>query len=410
MKRKIRNKNWLVLIGLGLAFTVFANGAHAVLEVTFKEGTADKTLNINQIQYYWSTDASRTANVDGRTINPDPNITFNLDVADGQAKAYATPPTSKYIFGADDAHAGSQTIYIRAWNGVRQTDDVKYSIISGLANSSGSGKFETITLTYPYIKAAPGKGEIYKAEESTVKTLPATVEKKIKVYSRQMAVTGGIVEVASYQWKINQNGIQLTDVNGGADLELSNPGYTISPGDVFKFQVRDKNLWDVYGDWSDEYSYTYGAGVPLLSAIIIFESGVATNKFGLNFFAMPFSPDADGKWWAFKSTDGSACMFNNISNASTNEITTAYDLVMAINSLQANSVSTFGYWNKAAAEQKVNGVMVSYDNGFGQRSINTTKKLEDMQLKTTEGYQVYLTLPAGQKVELLIKNGNKPGL
>lgn len=122
------------------------------------------------------------------------------------------------------------------------------------------------------------------------------------------------------------------------------------------------------------------------------ESGVP-DKPGINFFAMPFGPEAtSGKWYVYG--EGGA-----IPGLADPGIQTAYDLVKAIDlAAGVNIVSTFGKWDRAPAQQQDVGVPIP---GNDYTDATAAAALQAINLAQGEGYQVYITQGP---VRLVIKN------
>ena len=141
--------------------------------------------------------------------------------------------------------------------------------------------------------------------------------------------------------------------------------------------------------WTEGAFTTLPAGAGGAPFTLTLESGVAAGKPGINSFSLPFT----GPWY-----DGTGA-----------SLITADDLVRAINRAAGgrNVVTSFGYWDRAAGEQKLKGVMISYPGGtLTETPTETGLALSGMALKQGEGYQVYLgdLSSTGNKVELVIKN------
>jgi hypothetical protein len=129
------------------------------------------------------------------------------------------------------------------------------------------------------------------------------------------------------------------------------------------------------------------SGTPApVSFTLTFNTGDENSQLSLNFFALPFAPDANGKWYA-------------PGNTTNKEIKTAYDLVRAINEAngKVNIVSTFGKWDSAPSAQKDAGVLLP-----GNDPAPVKADLEKIVLKQGEGYQLYVTQPGSINIK------NKP--
>lgn len=248
---RIINLRHKVVIGL-LAAVLSAGAAQAILTVSLPEDVA-----INRVEYYWSGDANGANNL-GRIVNPTAGVV--LDVTNPNTQARRDNATT-YVFGASDAsgYAGSGGIYIRIWDGERDRDGGAYSSLAGFTNPFTSPSTVPFgALSYPYIKAAPGNGQITQVDETSSLVLPATRTGKLKVFSRQTPRGDGkIVEAAGCQWEVTRNG-SAVDVGTmtGAAIELQTPTFTLSVGDAYRFRVRYRNLWGAWGEFSDWYDHT----------------------------------------------------------------------------------------------------------------------------------------------------------
>lgn len=279
----MKNKRKIIL-----PFLIFllAVPAFAVTDINF-----DQALEIDQIQYYWSSDSDKGANYNGRIINPDPSIIFNLDDADYQAKAGSTPPTDIYWFGAEDDYTGSQTIYLRVWENERQVKGNKYTANNEYDNPYGSPMTYNVSVNYAYIYADPEKAELYQVDETFSKAIPAgTTTGKLKVYSQQQGRDDGLeVEVGSREWYVEYNGSDLNITSTSANLELTTAnGYVFNTGDEYAFKVRYQNLWGDWGEWSDVYTHVVAGAGAVTESIALTLHKVA-DGYGVNDVIIPYS-------------------------------------------------------------------------------------------------------------------------
>lgn len=148
------------------------------------------------------------------------------------------------------------------------------------------------------------------------------------------------------------------------------------------------------GKSAEKYIKDSSGTVAPVSFTLNFNTGADNSQLNLNFFALPFAPDAGGKWYA-------------PDNAKYKEISTAYDLVKAINEANGNVnlVSTFGKWDSTPSVQKDAGVLILDNNPDNTakepgQTKDVKTRLQELPLQQGEGYQVYVTQPGS----LTIKN------
>lgn len=356
--------------------------AEAVLDITFKEGASNKDLAINQIQYYWSDDASG-ANQNSRIINPDPTISFDLADPNKQAKtAYEAPPTDKYVFGASATYLNSGTTRVRVWDTAAQSDGGKYTDLASYTNPFGSGSSQNFSIVYKYIKANPGQGLIYKVDEVSSLVLPATKTTELKIYSTQVSVPGGIVEIAKCEWQGTYNGAPM-DLSGqtGSTLTLvSSPTYPFINGDICAVKVRYQNIWGSWGNWSNEYSHVItgpvGTGpitseVTFVTGLKFFSLGVPSIEAGTNKDNWNCSVNEGNTWQSIKTVD--ALLMQIEPDLFTKTTPSEY-------------VSTFGI---VTDQGVVEGLL---QNG----SIVDPLNFRSRMLSSTQGYQIVLKKDFGK--------------
>ena len=364
---------------------MFASSALAVLTVDF-----GRDLNINQIQYYWNSDA-RQADDAGRQINADPDVVLNVANAATQAKAGADPATDKYVFGAAADEANSQTIRVRVWNGAAQANGGQYTVLRRFGNPALAGVTEPFAVNFTRVRAAPEIPEIFKLTASVVEE--GDEETREITFSSQLPARNDnlIVDVGERTWELQYNG-EDADVPGDADVDmtLTSANYTFNAGDTYRARVRYENLWgEESADWSRWYPYEVPAGgAGAQNYTLTLRSG-APNTPGFNLFSMPFA----GAWYAYEvGDDGGRGDKINVAGpgvAESSQIQNAYHLVNAVNAAAAgndNVVSTFGRWDNVA--QEVDGTVIPGDPP-NPEDADAKAALQAINIQQGVGYQVY---------------------
>ncbi len=173
-------------------------------------------------------------------------------------------------------------------------------------------------------------------------------------------------------------------------------------GKEYKFRVRSKNHLGTSTGWLDN-NFIYAAlpeqigqiVPPVSHSLLITFLRDQQNLIGINSFSMPVTPvnpeeALDAAYWY--ATDA-----NDVDLLNGAAISTAYDLVKAVNAAAGdNVVSTFGEWNET--EMAENGVLIQNENPDGPQKA----ALEAIKLKPGEGYQLYLV--GVDQVQIKIKN------
>lgn len=131
----------------------------------------------------------------------------------------------------------------------------------------------------------------------------------------------------------------------------------------------------------------FGGGGGQLSWTLTIESQVASGSHGINHFSLPFP----GPWFAYKA-DGTTLL---------RQISTAYDLVKAINSASgSNIVSTFTRWDGASHTPNETGVIIPAPAFDPDATTDVQTALNAIPLANGTAFELYAT----QAVNIVIKN------
>lgn len=364
MRIKLKNLLFLI-ISAGVISQVFISAANAILDVTF-----NKALLTNRIQWYWQGDLN-SAKDNGRNISEDPMISFDLRDPNKQAKADARPPVNKYIFGADEAFADSSSTSFRIWSVERQSDNATYTDLITYVNPFGSADSKDYNIAYKYIKANPEKATINQVDEVSSLALPAlTTTGKLTVFSNQTARADSmVVERKACQWEVKytpknrqERNLDMA-ANTGANLVLSTPNYTFNPGDAYKMRVKYQNLWDAWGEWSDEYTHTVGAIAGGGNANLPKER---TYLFvpGINTFSLPFVVNIDRNVPA-----NSIKITRTVAGQADQQIGTIGELINAINLASGPNkkiVTAFGWYTPLGGHTGITAIPDNSDANAGK--------------------------------------------
>lgn len=327
MKKKRKYGGWLALLVVG-AMLSFVTPALAVLELTL-----DQPKPVDNLQFYWGGDSS-SPTLNGRVINTDPNISFDLSDPNKQAKVKASGSNAVFIFGADNGYPNSQTTQVRIWSGVRQTDNGTYTGLASYSNPAGTGVFPSLTINYLYIKAAPAKADITQySETGTTIYSPPSISKKVTFTSVSGKVSGFTVEIGKSDWTITKNSgaPQTVTINGGTTFILPDnlAGDTMNANDSYKLKVKHYNLWGTAGPESDERTYIVGEGVSGGPITLSYKLTKPVGKNGVNTISIPFD------------------FASGVKDENGDPITTVESLIKSINSAYAsNAVTVFGWYDE----------------------------------------------------------------
>jgi hypothetical protein len=375
---------------------MFAIPALAVVEANF-----DRNVPINQIQYYWAND-NTSATQNGRVINADPSVSFNLSDANLQAKAKSTPPANVYVFGGDPAFPLSATIYIRLWNGTALQDGAFYTGLLSGSNPTGSlGTPIPVASSYLYVKATPAQAVITQYSEvgTTLVIAPFTVTKQVTFSSTSPQVSGKTVEIGSSIWTLTQNGTALTPITvSGTNLTLDTnslpSGLTMNSGDKIALTVKHVNLWGVAGTASTSFTYTVGAGGGTGGP-----GGGTSATFnlaaGINTISLPCAPT--------KTVTVQVGANSGVINATDSAPLTIGQLIKTINAQAGSNVVTVVGLFDATNQQHVGLANIQYTSAG---DIDTTKGTAIGNLTPTTKYTVSqiagLTRAKGQALQLTV--------
>lgn len=324
------------------------------------------------------------------------NPTDNLD----KYFAYKTP-VGYYFWRFNSDAAPGATIYTRLWNDTAKS----YYYYSSFANGALADSPYTMTVLQGdwYKAAKPYTPSITKFEEVSSTIPPAqTKTSSLKVYSAAGSGDDGKREVQTISWKWGKEKTKMEAV-GENNPVLEIPSGSLVVGTTYFFQVTHTNWFDSAGSSSLIADYTVsgaagaGAAGALFYKLNLFSNVDGTNseikKLGINSFSLPFP----APWYIYSEDGKSKILFTNSTGVpSTNEVTTAYDLIAAINASKATAVvSTFGKWD--ADNQKIDGAKLL---AFNPNNTEGTLVLKTEKLSQGVGYQIYVT----QGVRLVIKN------
>jgi len=379
----IKNKKFILRVVMSLFVLSFlVSQSQAALQVDFLEDieSADRA----RIQWYWDAGA-RTANVEGQSINDNPDVILDLDNPDARAKVDPTPRA--FHFGCDEEHDESELIHIRVWDDDDRGDNDHYSVMQSFGNVALGSRVEDFgAITYSFVRAAPGAATITGYNETGSTNLVAGTFTRSVTFNSSAALVGVYtVEIARSRWHITYpDGSSDTEETGGTSLSLSTAdGDSLNPGDTYTLQVEHQNLW---GTWTADLSaavvYEVGAGPAVgpggPGAAYRINLRRIAGGHGVNSFSIPRAGcEVEGS--AVADVNGTVCA-------------NAYELVNAINRIQGGGaavpfVRVFGSWDAAA--QVPIGVTIDYDGG-GAMNADDRAVLEATPLTAGQGYQVYI--------------------
>lgn len=352
---KMKNKENLArLVITLLLLSLVASPARAILTVKFQENLA-----ADRLQYYWNTDANKKANVNGRLINSDKDITLDVANEATQAKTGKDLPSDEFVFGSSAAYPGSLKISLRVWDQVKNTSGGKYTALLTFDNPALSPATANFgPLFYSYIYETPAKPLITKVEETSTITLPGTTPvSSLKIVSVGQKVQGLDVEVAACEWTVNG---EVVSGQTGQTLTIANP----QPGQTYSVSVRYQNLWGTWGEPSAVYTHTFaGAGE---SGLIVIQGPLGP---GIVQFGLPVDPTNDD----FK----------------VGSVTKPANLDAFIRALDSTGkITTFGWWDGS----KPVGYIITWTGGTPTyQKVNTTAEPNTVALVKDKVYQLNLT-------------------
>ncbi|MBU0629477.1 MAG: hypothetical protein KKC80_00975 [Candidatus Margulisbacteria bacterium] len=330
---------------------------------------------------------------------------------DGAMVDLSQTTTGKQYVQFNDPTAGS-VIYAMIWDTIVGKDG--YYLVKSFSFPTGNGwnTFDPTTtwdITGQTNNKAtvPSTPLITKFSDSLTSIVGDGTESSLTAYSAATdEADGSVIPISKYSWKYGTASPPTTDGPATQNMTLTNP----SAG-TYYFQVT---YYNDFGDTSSKIeSHIYsggGAGGPL-SYPLTFESQVASDGPGINFFSMPIPPDKDGKWYAYDNNPFSATYQKNMT---LNGISNAYELLQAINSAAKTYLpsgtqylfytSSFGQWK--SNEQKDGGVLVTCSGpGLLTSQVNALKAIP---IKQGVGYQVYIGKNGSNnppaKFDMIIKN------
>lgn len=342
MKYKLFKSKGGLFVALVLLTALFAvTAVYAEGNVTFDQSTAKYRLN----------------DIEGNSLTGGTVLQlFNAQ----QIEFFSSKPNSplqspnsltpvKYTNGDNTPFFGEQgtSLWVRTWQGARYNSNYGYQ--SRGFNDDNSGAEEDMYLPAP--PATPSNYHIksFRTNFRTDAPPPPNVSAGTPSYAEKI-VNGkktlipyvtifisnsspGSYEVKSYYLKI----WKYSDQSKTAIIEKSVTGdyttdYNTEPlefGITYEASAYTVGWFAVsnYKDPPASFETVSMGAVGAFSFPLTFESQ-APNGPGMNFFSMPTPPDENGNWYAFNATDGKPLLFYNSSNT----ITTALDMVRAINS------------------------------------------------------------------------------
>lgn len=331
MKKHVKYSRMVIALGL---LVLLCSSSLATLQLDFTEDVAR-----NRLQYYWAGDAS-SADQDGRIINPDPAITFDLSDVNKQAKVDPSPRS--FHFGSDELYPNSASTRVRLWNMASETDGGFYTALAGYTNPAlGTDVRSFGAISYLYVKDDPDIAVIsqYQASDTTVLYPSPSASRSVVFTSVQPPRTDGKeIEIKQCIWQVDlPDGTREERLTTARTLTISTPSDSFDPGDRYTVRVKHKNLWDVVSaDWSDAVLYTVGEGGVGVGVV---SYDLVAAGLGLNQFSVPFDASIGGV-----------------------DITSLSVLVGQINaSGSAGNVTTLGWWDEAAQIDR--GYTITYPGG-----------------------------------------------
>ena len=302
----------------------------------------------------------------------------------------------KYYYYYSTLNGG--TFYVRAWDGPRNTRGSYYGKTQGNPTVGNAVPADwDIDLTTRYIADTPPSPTVTPGSPAYGEVLKDGKRVLVPYVSITIANSNTTnYEITKYHLRV-WNKAAPTEVVVDAEITTTSNSttYTINTsnfpqlkfGTTYSAAATASNWFgdSAYSTPPVDFSTVNLDDVALpLTALLIFESQVP-DKPGINFFSMPFA----GPWYAISGRradmEEEPITWWNNREASTNEVRTAYDLVMAVNSAAGDLrvISTFGSWESST--QKGGGVLLVENNP-------TTKKteLDSIALRQGIGYQVYV--------------------
>jgi hypothetical protein len=375
MITKFKLPGRLILYLSLLAVYALGGPAYAVLELTLSDDVATE-----RIQWYWGGDA-RNAATDGRMINPDPMISFDLSDANRQAKpASAAPPTNMYVFGANDSYPNSKKTYVRIWEEDAKTNGSKYTNLHDWDNPTGGIANPSLTINYTKIYDKPARPVIIEVVESITTPLGVSGDVVVASGASSGSVTiksqgtshdsGLGVDVVQRQWEVNG-----AAGPSGTNLVLDSASYPMDEGTTYTVRVRYQGVNSQWSDYSAPYTYVVGGGMagPGGPMSIVFNLlSAQTDKLVVNTIFIPST---------------------NLTQPEITTVSVASDLARVVNNVAgANVVAAVSRWNRETGQPEV--ALFDADG-------NLISGSPDFSLSLSEAYQIYTS----QDVDITLGTG-----
>lgn len=270
-----------------LLLTMLNIPAFATLKVTFPTA-----INANQIDLFWSGDASTPDQTSPRTVSTSVSADISATLP---AKPDTTPPSLMYLFWAGTDPVASQSTYIRLWDDGTKPLGAHYTDLWGLASNNPGGAVSEATFanSYSYIKAAAAKAVISSCNITKTLTYYPTLSTVETVQFNSIQPKNGIynVQVKSTQWEVN--GVSQA-VGTGMSFSFPTAAYPLTAGLTYTVRVKHLSYFSsTWGEWSDPQAYTVGSAAS--SAPVKFNYALkqyVTGNLNVNDMAPPFDTDA----------------------------------------------------------------------------------------------------------------------